>query len=91
MKSSDYAVLLALKRSTSELSSHQKKIFTIDDHVGISIAGLTADARVLSRYLRNECLNERFLYNEPLAIKKLASNLGNKMQVSLKFVQFNFN
>jgi len=80
LKSFDYAVLLALKRSTSELSAHQKKIFTIDDHVGISIAGLTADARVLSRFLRNECLNERYVYNEPLSVKQLITNLGNKMQ-----------
>ena len=30
-------------------SAHQKKILVIDDHVGISIAGLTADARTISR------------------------------------------
>ena len=36
--------------------SHQKKILTIDDHVGVSIAGLTADARTISRWMRNECL-----------------------------------
>jgi 20S proteasome alpha/beta subunit len=29
------------------LSAHQKKIIPIDDHIGISIAGLTADARLL--------------------------------------------
>jgi len=80
LKSNDYSVLLALKRSTSELSAHQKKIFIIDDHVGISISGLTADARVLSRFLRNECLNQRYVYSEPLLCKKLVSSLGNKMQ-----------
>ena len=36
-----------LQRAPSELSSHQKKILKIDDHIGISIAGLTADARLL--------------------------------------------
>lgn len=50
--------------------------------MGASISGLTADARVLSRFLRNECLNERYTYNQPLPVKKLVSNLGNKMQVS---------
>jgi len=80
LKSADYAVLLALKRSTSELSAHQKKIFTIDDHVGMSIAGLTADARVLCRYLRNECLNERYVHDEPLLVNRLVGSLGNKMQ-----------
>ena len=42
--------------------SYQKKIFKIDEHMGIAIAGLTADARYLSRYMRNECLNYRFTY-----------------------------
>jgi 20S proteasome subunit alpha 6 len=47
MKSKDYAILVALKRATSELSSHQQKILRIDDHVAIAMAGITADARVL--------------------------------------------
>lgn len=47
VKTSKYAVVVALKRAPSELSSHQKKLMKIDDHVGISIAGLTADARLL--------------------------------------------
>jgi len=34
----------------SELSTHQKKIYPIDDHVGCSIAGLTSDGRLL-RYI----------------------------------------
>jgi 20S proteasome subunit alpha 6 len=80
LKNKDHAILLALKRSTSELSAHQKKIINIDEHVGISIAGLTADARVLSRYMRNECTNERYAHDQPLPINRLVSNLGNKMQ-----------
>jgi len=80
LKNKDHAILLALKRSTSELSAHQKKIINIDEHVGISIAGLTADARILSRYMRNECTNERYAHDQPLPINRLVSNLGNKMQ-----------
>jgi 20S proteasome subunit alpha 6 len=47
LKSKDYAVLIALKRAISELSAHQQKILRVDDHIGISMAGITADARVL--------------------------------------------
>lgn len=47
LKNRTHAVLIALKRASSELSAHQKKIIPIDDHIGISISGLTADARVL--------------------------------------------
>src|SRR5947209_11386885 len=41
LKSKNFAVLAALKRSSSELGSYQKKVFRIDDHLGIAIAGLT--------------------------------------------------
>ena len=39
--SKTHAVLATLKRSNSELGSYQQKIFKIDEHVGIAIAGLT--------------------------------------------------
>ncbi|KAJ9104265.1 hypothetical protein QFC19_004082 [Naganishia cerealis] len=47
LRSKTHAILLTLKRSTGELASYQKKIIKIDDHVGVAIAGLTSDARVL--------------------------------------------
>lgn len=47
LKNKTHALIIALKRATSELSAHQKKIIPIDSHIGVSIAGLTADARVL--------------------------------------------
>ena len=45
LKSENYVVIGALKRSVNEMSSHQKKLMEIDGHMGIAIAGLTADAR----------------------------------------------
>lgn len=80
LKNAEYAVLLALKRSTSELSAHQKKIIPVDEHIGIAIAGLTADARILTRYMRNECTNERYAHDKPLPVSRLVSKLGLKMQ-----------
>jgi 20S proteasome subunit alpha 6 len=47
--SKTHAVLAALKRRPSELASYQQKVFRIDDHVGIAISGLTADARSLCK------------------------------------------
>jgi 20S proteasome subunit alpha 6 len=41
LKSKGFAVLVALKRASSELGSYQDKIFKIDDHMGIAISGLT--------------------------------------------------
>lgn len=81
LKNKTHAVLVALKRASSELSAHQKKIIPIDSHVGVSIAGLTADARLLSKFMRVECLNSRYTQDTPLPINRLVSLLGNKMQV----------
>jgi 20S proteasome alpha/beta subunit len=39
-------------------------MFKIDDHMGIAIAGLTADGRVLCKYMRNECINHRCALKE---------------------------
>jgi len=81
LKSKTHAVIVALKRASSELSAYQKKIIPIDSHMGMTIAGLTADARFLSRYMRSESLNHRFNYDEPLPVSKLITMLGNKLQV----------
>jgi Proteasome subunit/Proteasome subunit A N-terminal signature len=51
LRSSTHAVLAAHNKAASDLASHQRKVFRADDHVGVAIAGLTADGRVLSRYL----------------------------------------
>ncbi|XP_033741557.1 proteasome subunit alpha type-1-like [Pecten maximus] len=81
LKSKTHAILVALKRAPSELSAHQKKIIPIDDHVGVSIAGLTADARLLSNFMRSECLNSRYAYDQPLPISRLVGSIGSKSQI----------
>jgi len=82
LKSNTHAVLVALKRASSELSAHQKKILPIDSHVGISIAGLTADARTISRWMRTECLNMRYAHDSALPLCRMIEGLGNKMQLT---------
>lgn len=81
LKNKSHAILVALKRASSELSAYQKKIIPIDVHVGIATSGLTADARMLSRYMRTECLNYKYSHDTQLPVNRLISQLGNKMQV----------
>lgn len=80
LRSSTHAVLGALKRSVSELSSHQNKILNIDDHVGIGIAGLTADARTLAKWMRGECLNHKYVYGTAMPTGRLATDLADRHQ-----------
>jgi len=80
LRSNTHVVLTALKRSPNELASYQKKIAKIDDHVGVSFAGLTADARSFLKYMRTECLNHRYVYGAPMQIGRLVSNVADKHQ-----------
>jgi len=81
LKSKTHAVIATLKRSTSELGAHQKKIFKIDDHCGIAIAGLTADARLLCKYMQTECLNHKYVYEEPIQVGRLVTAVADKSQI----------
>ena len=47
-------VLATLNRASSELSSHQRKTFKVDDHLGIAMSGIISDGRSLCRYMRND-------------------------------------
>jgi len=80
LRSDTHAVLGALKRSVSELSSHQKKLVEIDDHIAMGIAGLTADARSLAKYMRNECLNHKYIYGSSIPPHQLMADLADKHQ-----------
>ncbi|KAJ3217722.1 hypothetical protein HDU67_007418 [Dinochytrium kinnereticum] len=66
LRSNTHAVLVALNRSSGELAAHQKKLIRIDNHMGVAIAGLTSDARVL----------------RPLPVSRIASSIADKAQVN---------
>jgi len=80
LRSANHVVLCSFKRAQSELAAHQKKIFKIDNHLGIGISGLTADARGLSDYMRNECLNHKYIYETPMKVGRLVAQIGDKSQ-----------
>ncbi|VDN60028.1 unnamed protein product [Dracunculus medinensis] len=82
IKSNTHAVLVALKRAANELCSHQKKIYEIDTHAGVSIAGLLSDGRILARYLRTECAAWRWDYKEPVPIQILNDRIQLKLQAN---------
>ena len=79
-RSKTHAVMAALKRSTNDMSSYQKKIFKVDDHMGISISGLTADARSLCKYMRTECLQHKYVYESAVPVQRLVVNVADKCQ-----------
>ncbi|KEG11393.1 putative proteasome alpha 1 subunit [Trypanosoma grayi] len=81
VKNREYVVLTALKRSpVAELSSYQEKVFKLDDHVGMAIAGLVADGRVLARFLRTESMNYRYMHDSNLPLSLMTDMIGDKHQ-----------
>ncbi|GAA5865824.1 hypothetical protein JCM1840_006264 [Sporobolomyces johnsonii] len=82
LRSNTHVILLGLKRSTGELASYQKKLIRIDDHLGISIAGLTSDARVLSNFMRTQAMSSRMLYNRPLPVSRIVNAIADKAQIN---------
>jgi len=78
--SNTHVVLCALKRSPSELASFQKKLLKIDEHIGMAIAGLNADARSLAKYMRTESLNHRYVYGSPMQASRLVADVADKHQ-----------
>jgi len=73
-------VLCSNMRAQSELAEERKKVMKIDNHLCIGIAGLTSDARVLADYMRNECLNHTYIYDNPMNVGRLVAQIGDKSQ-----------
>ena len=80
LRSKTHAVLVAFKRSPDELASYQEKLFKIDNHMAISISGLTADARFLCKYMRTECLNHNFVYGSTKQTGRLVTQIADMHQ-----------
>lgn len=81
VRSKTVAVVVALKRAESDLAGFQKKVFKVDDHMGIAISGLIADARTLAKYMRNECINHKWAYETPMQVGRLVTMVSDKAQV----------
>jgi len=70
----DGVVIGAEKKQTSRLLARPKtseKLYMIDDHVAVAVAGLTADANVLIDYLRRTAANYKLTFQEPQPIEQL--------------------
>jgi len=80
--SKTHAVLVALKRNAEELSSYQKKIIAIDEHLGLSIAGLASDARVLSNFMKQQSLSSRLTYGRAIPLERIVASIGDRAQTN---------
>ncbi|MCD6487981.1 MAG: archaeal proteasome endopeptidase complex subunit alpha [Desulfurococcales archaeon] len=77
IKSRSGAAVVVEKRRISPLIDHNaiQKIFIIDEHIGVSFAGIASDGRVLIDYARLAAIRHRFLYDEPITVEYLAKQI----------------
>lgn len=50
--------------------------------MGIAIAGLTSDARVLSNFMKQQCLGHRLMYGRSMPVRTLVEMIGSKAQIN---------
>ena len=76
----------------------------IDDHIGVSIAGLASDARILwfvqffkfflfnfaffSRFMRTECINHQYGFDKPMPVTRLMDHVSKSMNDIQPFFPF---
>jgi 20S proteasome subunit alpha 6 len=73
---------LSFKRNAEELSSYQKKVIGIDEHIGIALAGLASDARVLSNFMKQQSLASKMTYGRPIPLERIVSQIGDRAQTN---------
>jgi len=67
--------------SVLEDAEYFRKIFQLDEHVCVAIAGLSSDARVLINQARVFCQSNRLLYDEAIDVEILTRRIGDISQI----------
>jgi len=77
------SVVFTVEKKSSELQEiiGSEKIFKVDDHIGVAIAGLTADARVLVDRARVQAQVNILNYDETISVKDSTLNICEYLQL----------
>ncbi|KAK0422563.1 hypothetical protein QR680_007639 [Steinernema hermaphroditum] len=79
IRTSEGVILAAEKRSTSKLMVNDavEKISKVDQHVGVTFAGLIADSRTLVERAQIEAQNFWFTYNRKIRVEDVTQSVAN--------------
>ena len=70
-------------RSQSKLlepAKSSEKMYMVDDHVAVAVAGITADANILINQARLHAQRYRFSFQEPQPVEQLVQSLCDEKQ-----------
>jgi 20S proteasome subunit alpha 6 len=77
IKSKNHVVLCGIRSTMHEtLGFYQDKLFVVNKNIGMGISGLTPDGRIIHKYLKNECLNYNYVYENSHPVEKLVVKLS---------------
>ena len=54
----------------------------MDDHLGVALAGLASDARVLSNFMKQQSLASKMTYGRPIPIERIVGMIGDRAQTN---------
>lgn len=81
LRGKDGVAFAVEKIITSKLyeEGSNRRVHSIDTHIGAAVAGLLSDARAVVNRARDECANFRDTYQVPIPLKSLTERLGKYM------------
>ena len=87
VKSKDAVCLAAQIKIPSKLMDADSidKLFQVDEHIGVAIAGLHADSRTLINYARVQAQSYRLTYDEPVRLNMLVKSIADMKQQYTQF------
>lgn len=80
LRSKQSAVLVALKKNPSKLACYQEKLFQVNDRIAVGVSGLTADARVLVKFMRKKDIKHRLKYGQEMPVESLVGKVSAKFR-----------
>ena len=87
VKSKEAVCLAAQIKIPSKLMDADSidKLFQVDEHIGVAIAGLHADSRTLINYARVQAQSFRLTYDEPVRLNMLVKSIADMKQQYTQF------
>ena len=83
LRTNDYVIIAAEKRRIMKLLDldSMEKIYKVDDHIGVTFAGIGGDGRILIDYARLVAARHRLVYGESASVEYVVKSVADVKQM----------